>query len=99
MRPIGSNKEIQVDVRLVSATNENLEQAIEKGTSVSYTHLDVYKRQRLCSAIRQLTAVSVESFGVSVVSASITCIWVLLNSTSVSYTHLDVYKRQTPSCL
>ena len=32
MRPIGSNKEIQVDVRLVSATNENLEQAIEKGT-------------------------------------------------------------------
>ena len=32
VRPIGSNKEIQVDVRLVSATNETLEQAIEKGT-------------------------------------------------------------------
>ena len=32
VRPIGSNKEIQVDVRLVSATNEKLEQAIEKGT-------------------------------------------------------------------
>lgn len=32
IRPIGSNKEIQVDVRLISATNENLEQAIEKGT-------------------------------------------------------------------
>ena len=32
IRPIGSNKEIQVDVRLVSATNENLEQAIEKGS-------------------------------------------------------------------
>lgn len=32
IRPVGSNKEIQVDVRLVSATNENLEQAIEKGT-------------------------------------------------------------------
>ena len=32
VRPIGSNKEIQVDVRLVSATNENLEQAIGKGT-------------------------------------------------------------------
>lgn len=31
IRPIGSNKEIQVDVRLVSATNENLEQAIERG--------------------------------------------------------------------
>ena len=31
IRPVGSNKEIQVDVRLISATNENLEQAIEKG--------------------------------------------------------------------
>lgn len=31
IRPIGSNKEFQVDVRLVTATNENLEQAIEKG--------------------------------------------------------------------
>ena len=33
IRPVGSNKEIQVDVRLVSATNENLEQAIEKEES------------------------------------------------------------------
>lgn len=32
IRPVGSNTEIQVDVRLVTATNENLEQAIEKGT-------------------------------------------------------------------
>ncbi len=32
IRPVGSTKEIKVDVRLVSATNENLEQAIEKGT-------------------------------------------------------------------
>lgn len=31
IRPIGSNREIEVDVRLVSATNENLLQAIEKG--------------------------------------------------------------------
>ena len=31
IRPVGSNKEISVDVRLVSATNENLEQAIGKG--------------------------------------------------------------------
>lgn len=31
IRPIGSNKEIQVDVRLVAATNENLEAAIERG--------------------------------------------------------------------
>lgn len=32
MRPVGSNQEISVDIRLVSATNENLEQGIEKGT-------------------------------------------------------------------
>lgn len=31
IKPIGSNKEIEVDIRLVSATNENLEAAIEKG--------------------------------------------------------------------
>lgn len=31
IRPVGSSKEIEVDVRLVSATNENLQQAIEKG--------------------------------------------------------------------
>lgn len=32
IRPVGSNQEITVDIRLVSATNENLEQGIEKGT-------------------------------------------------------------------
>jgi len=32
IRPVGSTKEANVDVRLISATNENLEQAIEKGT-------------------------------------------------------------------
>ena len=31
IRPVGSNKEISVDVRLITATNENLQQAIEKG--------------------------------------------------------------------
>lgn len=31
IRPVGSTQEISVDIRLVSATNENLEQAIEKG--------------------------------------------------------------------
>ena len=33
IRPVGSGKEIPVDVRLISATNENLEQAIEKALS------------------------------------------------------------------
>lgn len=31
IRPVGSNKEIEVDVRLVSATNENLKKAIAEG--------------------------------------------------------------------
>ena len=31
IRPVGSSKEIEVDVRLISATNEDLQQAIEKG--------------------------------------------------------------------
>lgn len=32
IRPVGSIKEVSVDIRLIAATNENLEQAIEKGT-------------------------------------------------------------------
>ncbi len=31
IRPIGSHKEIEVDIRLISATNENLEEAIARG--------------------------------------------------------------------
>lgn len=31
IRPVGSNKEIEVDVRLISATNENLAEAIARG--------------------------------------------------------------------
>jgi two-component system response regulator HydG len=32
IRPVGSNEEITVDIRLVAATNENLEEAIERGS-------------------------------------------------------------------
>ncbi len=32
IRPVGSIKEVSVNIRLIAATNENLEQAIEKGT-------------------------------------------------------------------
>jgi len=31
IRPIGSNREIAIDVRLISATNENLQRAIQRG--------------------------------------------------------------------
>lgn len=40
IRPVGSDREIQVDIRLISATNENLETAIAKGTFRE----DVYHR-------------------------------------------------------
>lgn len=40
IRPVGSEREITVDVRLVSATNEDLESGIEKGTFRE----DVYHR-------------------------------------------------------
>ena len=43
IRPVGSTQEITVDIRLVSATNENLEQAIEKGTFRE----DLYHRRYL----------------------------------------------------
>ncbi|MGL4853044.1 MAG: sigma-54-dependent transcriptional regulator [Phocaeicola sp.] len=32
IRPVGSTKEIEVDIRVLSATNENLQQAIERGS-------------------------------------------------------------------
>src|SRR5690606_3685376 len=31
IKPVGSNKEIEVDIRVVTATNENLEEAVKKG--------------------------------------------------------------------
>ncbi len=32
IKPVGSNKEIEVDIRVVAATNDNLEKAVEKGS-------------------------------------------------------------------
>ena len=40
VRPVGSTKELEVDVRIVCATNENLEAAIEKG----FFREDLYHR-------------------------------------------------------
>ena len=52
--------------------------------SVSYTHLDVYKRQGLCKAI--VAGEDLRKDEVLEKHAD----WV----DAVSYTHLDVYKRQ-----
>lgn len=40
IKPVGSNNEIPVDVRIISATNENLEEAVKEGTF----RLDLYHR-------------------------------------------------------
>ena len=45
VKPIGSNQEIAINVRLISATNENLRQAIEKGDF----------REDLCHRINEFT--------------------------------------------
>ncbi len=31
IKPVGSNKEVEVDIRVITATNENLEEAVKKG--------------------------------------------------------------------
>lgn len=50
IRPVGSNTEITVDIRLVSATNENLEQAIEKEHSVKIYIIGLMNS--LCECLR-----------------------------------------------
>ena len=53
---------------------------------VSYTHLDVYKRQLYSHGSSYAARVSVSLDGAAVITA--------LYLAPVSYTHLDVYKRQ-----
>ena len=53
--------------------------------TVSYTHLDVYKRQDLCIGCTQCTGICPEVFQMT---------GILAVAVPVSYTHLDVYKRQ-----
>ena len=53
---------------------------------VSYTHLDVYKRQLLATVGVLLTALFTGTF--------IYFLFQWLDMGTVSYTHLDVYKRQ-----
>ena len=61
---------------------------------VSYTHLDVYKRQTLLSA-----RISGAEGALSSVSSRLFPFMLMpylqsLSTAAVSYTHLDVYKRQ-----
>ena len=76
--------------------------------SVSYTQLDVYKRQALTKTCHSLSATSLPSaftrvmtvFGNLILANDMNTILQLAETlcvstvTPVSYTHLDVYKRQ-----
>ena len=62
--------------------------------TVSYTHLDVYKRQELGGALKNVIALASGmadglGYGDNTKAALIT-----RGIAAVSYTHLDVYKRQ-----
>lgn len=48
IRPVGSNKEIEVNVRLISATNENLQKAIEKVISVKISSTESMNLPCVC---------------------------------------------------
>ena len=69
-------------------------------TAVSYTHLDVYKRQSENTSVAYTSTKllkeqldSVRSM-ILVIGGLIGCIMAFAGP--VSYTHLDVYKRQDP---
>ena len=69
--------------------------------AVSYTHLDVYKRQELNASIREkLDAYNARKFQkkecsrLSLFLGEEMPLLAPLPATPVSYTHLDVYKRQ-----
>ena len=62
--------------------------------AVSYTHLDVYKRQQLLSAEGSLADRAVDDVGLVETVLDLTSLGLLNSLGTVSYTHLDVYKRQ-----
>ena len=67
--------------------------------SVSYTHLDVYKRQHLASLPDEPAAVIVaELQRLGIPEAHWDGYLECLALETVSYTHLDVYKRQVEAC-
>ena len=63
--------------------------------AVSYTHLDVYKRQDICSKTKLLLSVYRDVVWITLSeSARVNEELVYYGEEPVSYTHLDVYKRQ-----
>ena len=69
IRPIGSNREIEVDVRLISATNENLKEAIAKGNfredlfyRLNVVHIEVPPLRERKEDIDLLAASFLETF-------------------------------------
>ena len=66
---------------------------VRRFKTVSYTHLDVYKRQNAGSVVRAIKRLKCKERGDSVVELD-NFKSTLQGYKAVSYTHLDVYKRQ-----
>ena len=84
-----------IAIDTIAVENEVADNMYQRSESVSYTHLDVYKRQmphctkRLPFASGRLLTVPLSPMEtMRTASPFLSC------SGSVSYTHLDVYKRQ-----
>ena len=103
-----SGREIHFHTAIALVRGDVVLQAMDTTRAVSYTHLDVYKRQpTLGSSALKPTDTPTGLYNRSRLAPS-ACRWVLripvslsaLSTTApapVSYTHLDVYKRQLPS--
>ena len=68
---------------------------------VSYTHLDVYKRQIVLIVLPTMVIAmgdGIRDMGIHMAANSVEMEDAVGSATSVSYTHLDVYKRQVRYC-
>ena len=86
-RAAETEKEIEMDMENKEATPVEVGEKLLPPVSVSYTHLDVYKRQTLYSCVNKIWLTV--KFDLNPPGE-----YMQQRATSVSYTHLDVYKRQ-----
>ena len=82
------------DVFLPDGNGVDLVLAIKKAAPVSYTHLDVYKRQTNNNTRLKNMDMRKVKFAMMILAASLLTACGSSKKEPVSYTHLDVYKRQ-----
>ena len=88
---VEDNADMRTYICSILKNKYQLKEAQNGAEAVSYTHLDVYKRQVPGSPRKLSLTYEVRSLGIlSPWSIS----FPLISMMTVSYTHLDVYKRQ-----